>query len=64
MDCDAKNGLLIFLLVLSGILSDKLGIRLTVLLGSLIASLGMLASSFLVDQVLVWPYHFRMTRNG
>ena len=35
----------------SGILADKLGIRLTVFLGSLIAALGMLASSFLTDQV-------------
>ena len=41
-----------FLSPVSGILADKLGIRLTVLLGSLIAAVGMLASSFLVDQGL------------
>jgi MCP family monocarboxylic acid transporter-like MFS transporter 10 len=36
---------------ISGMLADKFGIRQTVFMGGLIASLGMLLSSFLVDQV-------------
>ena len=43
-------GTTFFLSPVSGILADKLGIRLTVLLGSVIASVGMFASSFLVNQ--------------
>ena len=56
-------GTTFFLSPVSGILADKLGIRLTVLLGSLIAALGMLASSFLVDQGLDRQPNFQMTLN-
>ncbi len=44
-------GCTFFLSPVSGILADKLGIRKTVFLGGLVASLGMLLSSFLVHEV-------------
>ena len=53
-------GTTFFLSPVAGILADKLGIRLTVLAGSLVAALGMLASSFLVNQGLEWQHRFPM----
>ena len=53
-------GTTFFLSPVAGILADKLGIRLTVLAGSLVAALGMLASSFLVNQGLGWQHRFPM----
>ena len=46
-------GIIFFLSPVTGILCDKLGLRLTAFIGSVIATLGMLSSSFFVDNLLV-----------
>ena len=46
-------GIIFFLSPVTGILCDKLGLRLTAFIGSVIATLGMFSSSFFVNNLLV-----------
>ena len=46
-------GIIFFLSPVTGILCDKLGLRLTAFIGSVIATVGMFSSSFFVDNLLV-----------